>query len=104
MVMVFMLGMSPIVAFPVMMGSAAALMPVAAKEFIVAGDYARKISVAFTVSGIVGVLVATNLVVNMDLKILTWIIIVVVIYTGITYVRKGTKNKNNVPSAEGTTD
>jgi uncharacterized membrane protein YfcA len=104
MVMVFMLGMSPIVAFPVMMGSAAALMPVAAKEFIVAGDYARKISVAFTVSGIVGVLVATNLVVNMDLKILTWIIIVVVIYTGITYVRKGTKSKNNVPSAEGTVE
>lgn len=92
MVMVFMLGMNPIVAFPVMMGSAAALMPVAGKEFIKAGDYARKISVAFSVSGVVAVFIATNLVVNMDLKLLTWIIIAVVIYTGITYVRKGMKN------------
>lgn len=91
MVMVFMLGLDPIIAFPVMMGSAAALMPVAGKEFIVAGDYARKISLCFTLAGIVGVLVAANLVINMDLKLLTWIIIVVVIYTGISYVRKGLK-------------
>lgn len=99
MVMVFMLGMNPIVAFPVMMGSAAALMPVAAKEFIMAGDYARKISLAFTISGIAGVLVAANLIVNMDLKLLTWVIIVVVIYTGITYIRKGLKNKGDIPKS-----
>ena len=91
MVMVFMLGMNPIVAFPVMMGSAAALMPVAGKEFIAAGSYARKISLCFTLTGIVAVLIATNIIVNMDLKLLTWIIIAVVIYTSFTYVRKGLK-------------
>ena len=45
MAMVYLLGLNPIVAFPVMMGSCAALMPVASKEFIVAGSYARKVSV-----------------------------------------------------------
>lgn len=89
MVMVFMLGMNPIVAFPVMMGSTAALMPVAGKEFIAAGSYARKISLCFTLTGIVAVL-GSNIIVNMDLKLLTWIIIAVV-YTSFTYVRKGLK-------------
>lgn len=93
MVMVFMLGMNPIVAFPVMMGSAAALMPVAGKEFIAAGDYSRKVSLCFTVTGVIAVLLATNLVVNMDLKLLTWIIIAVVIYTSFTYVRKGLRKR-----------
>lgn len=102
MVMIFMLGLSPIVAFPVMMGSCAALMAVAGKEFIAAGDYARKVSMTLTLAGLVGVLVASNIVVHMDLNILTWVIIAVVFYTGVNYVRKGFKNraKETVPAAE----
>ena len=68
-------------------------MPVAGKEFIAAGDYSRKVSLCFTVTGVIAVLLATNLVVNMDLKLLTWIIIAVVIYTSFTYVRKGLRKR-----------
>ncbi|WP_301861003.1 TSUP family transporter [uncultured Megasphaera sp.] len=89
MVMVFLLGLNPTVAFPVMMGSCAALMPVAAKEFVIAGDYARKVSLCLMTAGIVAVLIATNLVVQMDLSVLTMVITVVVLYTGIMYVRRG---------------
>lgn len=102
MVMIFMLGLSPIVAFPVMMGSCAALMPVASKEFIAAGDYARKVAMCLTTAGIIAVLIASNIVVHMDLQILTWVIIAVVFYTGVNYVRKGFKNRSHVavPEAE----
>lgn len=93
MVMVFMLGLNPIVAFPIMMGSCAALMPIASKEFISAGDYARKIAMCLAVAGPVGVFISANIVVGMDLEILTWVIIAVVIYTGFNYVRKGLKKR-----------
>ena len=92
MAMVYLLGLNPIVAFPVMMGSCAALMPVASKEFIVAGSYARKVSVLILVSGVVGVIIAAKLVQSMDLNLLTWLVIVVVIYTAFMYIRKGLKN------------
>ena len=92
MAMVYLLGLNPIVAFPVMMGSCAALMPVASKEFIVAGSYARKVSVLILVSGVVGVIIAAKLVQSMDLNLLTWLVIIVVIYTAFMYIRKGLKN------------
>ena len=92
MAMVYLLGLNPIVAFPVMMGSCAALMPVASKEFIVAGSYARTVSVLILVSGVVGVIIAAKLVQSMDLNLLTWLVIIVVICTAFMYIRKGLKN------------
>ena len=42
MALVYFLGMSPAVAFPIMMGSCAFLMPVASSKFILEGAYNRK--------------------------------------------------------------
>lgn len=88
MALVYMLGLSPLVAFPIMMGSCAGLMPVASVNFIKTGDYARKVSFGITLGGLVGVFVAAKFVTSMDLSILTWIIIVIVIYTGTSYIVK----------------
>ncbi|MGG5316087.1 permease [Enterococcus sp. AZ072] len=91
MAMVYMLGLNPLVAFPIMMGSCAGLMPVASVNFIKSGDYARKVSLAITVCGVFGVFIAAKFVTGLNLDVLTWIIIVVIIYTGITYIRKSLK-------------
>ncbi|MDT2597252.1 TSUP family transporter [Enterococcus dongliensis] len=91
MAMVYMLGLSPLVAFPVMMGSCAGLMPVASINFVKEGDYARKVSLAITIGGIIGVIIAAKFVTGLNLDILTWIIIVVIVYTGITYILKSRK-------------
>lgn len=91
MAMVYMLGLSPLVAFPVMMGSCAGLMPVASINFVKTGDYARKVSLAITVGGIIGVIIAAKFVTGLDLEILTYIIICVILYTGVTYIRKSMK-------------
>lgn len=91
MAMVYMLGLSPLVAFPVMMGSCAGLMPVASINFVKEGDYARKVSLAITIGGIIGVIIAAKFVTGLNLDILTWIIICVIVYTGATYILKSRK-------------
>lgn len=89
MAMVYMLGLNPLVAFPIMMTSCSALMPVASVEFIRTGTYSRKGAIGLTLGGIVGVIIAVNLVKDMNLDVLTWIIIAVVIYTAITMLIAG---------------
>ncbi|MBS5819573.1 MAG: sulfite exporter TauE/SafE family protein [Enterococcus gilvus] len=89
MALVYMLGLSPLVAFPIMMASCAGLMPVAGTNFIKSGDYSRKVSLAITIGGIFGVIVATRFVTGLDMTVLTWIVIAVVLYSGFTYIRKG---------------
>ena len=93
MALVYMLGLSPLVAFPIMMASCAGLMPVASGNFVKSGDYARKVSLAITIGGVIGVIIAVKFVTSLDLNMLTWVIIAVIIYSGITYMRKGMFSK-----------
>lgn len=94
MALVFALGMSPKIAFPIMMGSCAFLMPVASAKFVKEGAYDRKASMGITVFGIVGVLIAAYLVKTLPLNILTWLVICVLIYTAIAMIRSASKSKN----------
>lgn len=91
MAMVYMLGMSPAVAFPIMMGSCAFLMPVASVKFVKEGAYSRKASMAITLGGIIGVLLAVFVFTSLPMNILTWLVIAVVTYTGITMYRDSLK-------------
>lgn len=95
MAMVALLGMNPGTAFPVMMGSCAFLMPVASIKFIKEAAYSRKASVAITVCGVVGVLVAAYIVKSLPLDILRWLVDIVVFYTATTLLMTAMKNKKN---------
>ncbi|MDY6045155.1 MAG: sulfite exporter TauE/SafE family protein [Peptoniphilus sp.] len=88
MALVYMLGLNPLVAFPIMMASCAGLMPVASAEFIKAEAYARKVSVAVTIGGVIGVFIAAKFVTSLPMNVLTIIITIVVIYTAVTYIKK----------------
>lgn len=94
MAIVFVLGMSPRVAFPIMMGSCAFLMPVGSIKFIKEGSYNRKASLAITIFGTVGVFIAAFLVKSLSLNILTWLVILVVTYTSYTLIKASNQNKN----------
>ncbi len=94
MAMVYMLGLSPLVAFPIMSASCAALMPVASINFIKTNEYARKLSLGITIGGIIGVIIAAKFVTGLDITALTWIVIVVIIFTGLTYLQKSYKTKS----------
>lgn len=89
--MVSLLGLNPKVAFPIMMGSCAALMAMGSPKFIKEGLYPRKGTLGLAIGGVVGVFVGYQFVQSLSVDNLIWIIIVVVIYTGISMLRKGLK-------------
>lgn len=93
MALVFFLGMSPKVAFPLMFGSCAFLMPVASVKFVKEGAYNRKASMAFSTIGAIGVFIAVYLVKTLPIDILTWIVIGVVLYTSVSMLRSALKNR-----------
>ncbi|MCX7884842.1 MAG: sulfite exporter TauE/SafE family protein [Caloramator sp.] len=99
MALVFALGMSPKVAFPIMMGSCAFLMPAASVKFVKEGAYDRKASLAITIFGTIGVFIAAYIVKSLPLNTLKWLVIVVILYTSITMFRSAMKKaqgKDNV--------
>jgi uncharacterized membrane protein YfcA len=87
MALVFALGLSPQVAFPIMMGSCAFLMPPASIKFIKEGAYNRKAAVAMAIPGMIAVLIAALIVKSLPLDTLRWLVIVVIIYTSIVMLR-----------------
>jgi len=93
MALVYVLGMSSRVAFPIMMGSCAFLMPIASIKFVKEAAYDRKASLGITIGGIVGVIIATQIVKSLPLNILTWLVVGVVTYTGSTMLKAAFENK-----------
>lgn len=89
MALVYFLGMSPKVAFPIMMGSCAFLMPVASAKFIKEGAYNRKAALAISVLGSVGVLIAAYIVKSLPLETLKWLVMAVVLYTSLVMLKQG---------------
>lgn len=91
MAMIYILGMYPKVAFPIMMTSAAFTLPPASIKFIKEGAYNRKASLAITVTGIVGVFIAAFIVKSLPVKTLIWLVIVVIGYTAISLLLRAAK-------------
>lgn len=92
MALIYLLGMSAKVAFPIMMASCAFLMPVASIKFIKEGAYDRKASMAITIGGTIGVFIAAFIVKSLPLNILQWLVIAVIIYTSVTMIRRSMHN------------
>ncbi|PYQ09278.1 MAG: permease [Acidobacteria bacterium] len=80
MILVSLLGMNPIAAFPIMMGSCAFLMPVGSLRFIEKGSYSPRTALGLAVGGVPGVLIAAFIVKSLPLTALRWGVVVVVLY------------------------
>jgi uncharacterized membrane protein YfcA len=94
MIMVALLGMSPIAAFPIMMGSCAFLMPIAGWRFIKFDAYTLKAAVGLTIGGVPGVLAAAFIVKSLNVSALRWLVAAVVIYTAIMMLRSAMTPRN----------
>lgn len=94
MAMVFALGMSPKVAFPIMMGSCAFLMPFASIKFIKEGAYNRKASFSMAIAGTIAVLIAVMIVKSLPLDFLKWIVFFVIILTSLVMLRAACKKND----------
>jgi uncharacterized membrane protein YfcA len=94
-ILVSLLGMNPIAAFPIMMGSCAFLMPVAGLRFIAAGRYDRRAALGLALGGIPGVLIAAFIVKQLPLLWLRWLVVFVVLYAAIAMLRAALKSNTN---------
>jgi len=97
MALVYALGLSPQVAFPIMMGSCAFLMPPASIRFIKEGAYNRKAAMAMAIPGIVAVLIAAFIVKSLPLDTLRWLVIFVILYTSAVMLRASITRERTVP-------
>jgi uncharacterized membrane protein YfcA len=79
-ILVSLLGMNPLAAFPIMMGACAFLMPVGGVRFIREGRYDLSAALGLTLGGIPGVLIAALIVKSLPLTWLRWLVVVVVLY------------------------
>lgn len=81
------LGMSPRSAFPIMMGSAACMLPLAGMKFARANKYDGQAALGIALGGIPGVLVAAYVVKSLELATIRWLVVVVVLYAGLSLLR-----------------
>jgi uncharacterized membrane protein YfcA len=95
-ILVSLLGMSPLAAFPIMMGSCALLMPVAGVRFMKAGRYNLRASIGLSIGGVPGVLIAAYLVKSLPLVWLRWLVVVVVAYTAVAMLGSASRSKARV--------
>lgn len=102
MALVYMLGMSPKVAFPIMMGSCAFLMPPASVRFIKFGAYNKKVALGIITGGVFGVFLAVYIIKTLPINLLTWLVIGVILITAITLIRAAFKaNSSSVSRKRG---
>jgi uncharacterized membrane protein YfcA len=83
MILVTLLGMSPLAAFPIMMGSCALLMPVGGVRFLRANRYSPGATLGLALGGIPGVLCAHFIVRSLPLQWLRWLVVAVVLYAAV---------------------
>ena len=90
-ILVSLLGMSPLVAFPIMMGSCALLMPVGGARFVRTRRYSPGAALGLTLGGIPGVLCAAFVVRSLPIEWLRWLVVIVVMYAAALMLASGRK-------------
>lgn len=87
------LGMDPVIAYPVMYGTCMFLIPTAAFRFIKEGRYSRKQAVTCNTIGLIGTFSAFFLVTSIPIYWVKWLITVVLVYTAVIMLRDARKTK-----------
>ena len=99
MAMVYMLGLHPQTAFPIMMTATAMLMVAGSGRFIKENAYDRKTAISLSIAGVMGVFLAAFVIKSLPLIVMKWVVCVVVIYTSIwMFVSAARKEDEKIPS------
>jgi uncharacterized membrane protein YfcA len=83
MAMVYMLGLHPQTAFPIMMTATAMLMAAGGARFVKENAYDRKTAISLTIAGIAGVFLAAFVIRSLPLIVLKGVVCAVVMYTSV---------------------
>jgi uncharacterized membrane protein YfcA len=93
MVLLALLGLHPLGAFPIMMGTCGIVQPVASLRFFKTGRFAYGPALGLTIGGSVGVLIAIFIVRQLPLLALRWLVIVVVAYAAVSMLRSAYRER-----------
>lgn len=94
MILVSVLGMSPLAAFPIMMGSCAFLMPISSWRFCRDGKYLPSAALGIAFAGVPAVLLAAYVVEKLPLDYVRWIVVVVVLVVATGMLRGAWHERN----------
>jgi len=105
MILIYLLGMNPTAAFPIMMGSCAFLMPIASLRFVNTRTYHVQAALGLALGGLPAALIAGLIVKSMSVTAVRWLVVVVVIYTSINMLmtagRAGQEGREGREGREG---
>jgi len=87
MIMISLLGMTPIAAFPIMMGSCGFLMPAASLRFLKTNSFDPRAAVGLALGGLPAVLIAAFLVKSLPLATLRYLVMLVALWTAFLLFR-----------------
>jgi uncharacterized membrane protein YfcA len=102
MVLLGLLGMHPIAAYPIMIGSDGVLIPVASLGFLRSGRFSQGCALSLTLGGVLGTLCAFPLVnrIAEHLWLMRWFVIVVIIYAAVSMLRSARASNPAAPDSE----
>jgi uncharacterized membrane protein YfcA len=94
MILISLLGMNPIAAFPIMMGACAFLMPFASLRFIRYKAFSMRAALGLILGGVPGVLIAAYIVKSLPLVAVRWLVVIVVIYAAFVMLRSAAAKRD----------
>jgi len=89
MILVYLLGMTPTAAFPIMMGSCAFLMPFSSVQFVRSQKYHRQAALGLALGGFPAAIIAAKLVTWLPPGAVFWLVVAVVVYTAVNMLTTG---------------
>lgn len=97
MAMICLMGMNPVIAYPVMYGTCMFLIPIAAFKFIKEGRYSRKQAITCNTVGLIGTFTAFYLITSVPIYWLKWAVVAVLVYTSVVMLRDAKTNRGLQP-------
>jgi uncharacterized membrane protein YfcA len=101
MVLLALLGMHPVAAYPIMMASDGVLIPIASLGFLKSGRFASGAVLGLTAGGVVGTFCAFPLVnaLAAHIALMRWLVMIVIVYAAVSMLRSARLDSLRVASA-----
>jgi uncharacterized membrane protein YfcA len=96
-ILLFLLGMSPLIAFPIMTAAGALQQPLTCTAFVLNRKVPLKKVFIISLTGVIGVFIATPFVTSLSPYILRWLMFLIVTYNAVTLIRSYNKPEMITP-------
>jgi len=101
MILVYLLGMAPTAAFPIMMGSCAFLMPFSSVRFVGSRTYHPQAALGLALGGFPAAVIAAKLVTWLPPGAVRWLVMLVVVYTAVSMLATADTARDTVEERDG---